>query len=63
MTYSNTKLRTLTVQGGTTSDLAIKKWEKMGWAERYEVQQKVKQFKSICLLQRACINYIADFML
>lgn len=61
--YANTKLRTLSFEGGTTSDKAIHMWNKMDHLQRYAVMHKVKDFKSSALKDRACVNYIADFML
>jgi predicted Fe-S protein YdhL (DUF1289 family) len=63
MAYSNTKVRSFSVEGNTKSDLAINTWLKMSWDEKAAVMANVKKYKSICLLQRACINYIYDFML
>lgn len=61
--YSNTALRTLSLKGGTVSDKAILKWNQMSPIERIEIMDKVKPFKSTKLKQRACINYIAEFLL
>ncbi len=62
-TYSNTTLRTVTAEGNTVSDQAILIWDEMNPMQRYAVMQKVKSFKCLSLRSRACINYIADFML
>jgi hypothetical protein len=61
--YSNTALRTTTLNGGTVSDQAIEMWDSMNHMQRYAVMQNVKAFKDLALRSRACINYIADFML
>lgn len=63
MKYQNTKLRTLSVKGNTDSDKAINMWNKMNWEQRFDVSRKVKNYKSITLKQRACINYVAEYML
>jgi hypothetical protein len=61
--YSNTTLRTLSIEGNTQSDKAINTWTEMNFMERFEIMQQVKGFKNIALRQRACINYIAEFVL
>lgn len=63
MKYSNTTLRTVSFEGNTTSDKAIELWNKMDWQQRFEISQKVKNFKSLSLKQRACINYVAEFLI
>jgi hypothetical protein len=63
MSYSNTALRTLSFEGNTVSDQAITMWNEMNWEQRFNVSQKVKDFKSTVIKQRACINYVAEFLL
>ena len=63
MKYSNTKLRTISFEGNTIDDKAIRAFNEMNWMEVYELRQKIKDFKSLPLIQRACINYIAEFLL
>ncbi|MCK5127685.1 MAG: hypothetical protein KAR42_15615 [candidate division Zixibacteria bacterium] len=61
--YKNSTLRTVSLEGGTDSDMAIEKWNSMNWMERFEISQKVHDFKSTVIKQRACINYVAEFIL
>lgn len=61
--YNNSKLRTVSIKGDTISDRAIEMWNEMNWQQRYEISTKVKDFKNGIIKQRACINYIAEFMI
>lgn len=63
MKYSNTTLRTVTLEGDTLSDKAIQKWNTMNFMERFEISQKVKDFKTLAVKERACINYVAEFLI
>ena len=61
--YSNTAIRTITNEGNTVSDQAIEMWDQMNPMQRYQVMQNVKPFKNLALRSRACVNYIAEYML
>lgn len=63
MEYSNTTLRTVTLEGNTLSDKAIQKWNSMNFMERFEISQKVKDFKTLAVKERACVNYVAEFLI
>ena len=63
MKYSNTTLRTVTLEGNTLSDKAIQKWNSMNFMERFEISQKVKDFKTLAVKERACVNYVAEFLI
>ena len=59
--YNNAKLNPLTLNANTVNDQAHEIWySKMTPIERLDVMRKVKDYKSMALKLRACLNYIAD---
>ena len=58
--YKNTRLRPISFEGNTINDAAHNLWNSMNWEERLGVMNKVENFKTPNLKQRACVNYLVD---